>query len=432
MEKNNYHITKPIDLRDFKLVIGRCQREENRKKTSEQILRKRIHYFIMEETETTHRALRILELYSGIGGMHVAAKETGLPFEIVGSYEINTTALDVYRHNFPQTPKAYNIMGLTLEQLTAFAPDIIMMSPPCQPFTRQGLKRDVADARTSSLLHLLGLLEEVHNPPSKILLENVVGFEKSLARERLLEMLSKRNYTWQEFLLSPTQFGIPNSRLRYYLLAKLQPASFCFTVSNELKEAVPFCLCAVNSSLTSCNCSKTRLNSLYNMLYKYHSSKNVATLETGDLYSDFPLPLSSYLNNDTNYEQLLLKDKILDKYCMILDIVDRNFTRCCCFTKGYGHYVEGTGSVIRQDMNVDISSVYNKVNNLPVGDPKRLDLLKKLKLRYFTPDEIAKLMCFPSWFTLPQSLTVRQKYRVLGNSINILVVTSLLLILCEE
>ncbi|XP_071514874.1 tRNA (cytosine(38)-C(5))-methyltransferase [Panulirus ornatus] len=188
---------------------------------------------VQEGIMTPNHPLRILELYSGIGGMHVAAKESELPFEIVGTYEINTTALEVYRHNFLSTSKPHNIMGLTVEDLIKLNPSIIMMSPPCQPFTRQGLKRDVGDARTSSFLHLLGLLEEVPEPPDKLLLENVAGFETSLAREKLIDALRKRNYIWQEFLLSPTQLGVPNSRLRYYLLAKQKPATFSFTLCDK-------------------------------------------------------------------------------------------------------------------------------------------------------------------------------------------------------
>jgi len=38
----------------------------------------------------------------------------------------------------------------------------------------------------------------------------------------------------QELLLSPTQFGIPNSRLRYYLLAKQRPLLFCFEMSRQV------------------------------------------------------------------------------------------------------------------------------------------------------------------------------------------------------
>lgn len=54
----------------------------------------------------------------------------------MGSYEINTTALEVYQHNFPGANKAHNIMGLTADQLERLHPHLVMMSPPCQPFTR--------------------------------------------------------------------------------------------------------------------------------------------------------------------------------------------------------------------------------------------------------------------------------------------------------
>ena len=39
---------------------------------------------------------------------------------------------------------------------------------------------------------------------------------------------------FQEMLLSPVQFGIPNSRLRYYLLAKLSPRQFPFPTSSKV------------------------------------------------------------------------------------------------------------------------------------------------------------------------------------------------------
>ncbi|XP_064092956.1 tRNA (cytosine(38)-C(5))-methyltransferase-like isoform X2 [Macrobrachium nipponense] len=393
------------------------------------------------QADEVQQPLRILELYSGIGGMHVAAKESGLLFDIVGSYEINTTALEVYRHNFPKTPKAYNIMGLTLDNLESLSPDIIMMSPPCQPFTRQGLKRDVEDTRTSSLLHLIGLLEKLSHPPTMILLENVAGFEKSLAREQLMEMLRSKNYVWQEFLLSPTEFGIPNSRLRYYLLAKQQLYPFCLDVSDEIKEELTACLCirrdiqapVLSDAREICaNCGKPVIDSLQNLLRNFHGNIHNELHQPGKSYSDLSLSLSSFMESDINLEPYLLKDKVLSKYCMILDIVDKESKRSCCFTKGYGHYVEGTGSVIKGNSDLDVDAVYNRLSRLELGDPERLDLLKQLKFRYFTANEILRLMCFPKWFSFPPSLTVKQKYRVLGNSINILVVTSLLLILCER
>ncbi|KAG7155362.1 tRNA (cytosine(38)-C(5))-methyltransferase-like isoform X2 [Homarus americanus] len=382
--------------------------------------------------------LWILELYSGIGGMHTAARESGLPFEIVGTYELNPTALEVYRHNFPGTNKPRNIMGLTVEELTNLNPSVIMMSPPCQPFTRQGLKRDVEDARTSSFLHLLGLLEEVLRPPDMILLENVAGFETSLARDRLVSLLKTRNYVWQEFLLSPTQLGVPNSRLRYYMLAKQKPATFCFTLSDKVQEEFPLCLCvkvedSVTSKTGSCHrCTRPLLNSLHTLLHKFHSDRHPGSLHAVTSYTQVLPSLSHYLSLTDNLEPYLLKDKILNKYHMLLDIVDRESQRSCCFTKGYAHYVEGTGSVIQHNTTVNMAETYSKVQLLAADDSHRLELLRELQLRYFTPEEVTKLMCFPDWYDLPQSITNKQKYKVLGNSVNVLVVTSLLLMLAEN
>lgn len=51
-------------------------------------------------------------------------------------------------------------------------------------------------------------------------MENVKGFEESETRKKLLDSLQKAQFNYEEYLLNPLQFGICNSRLRYYLLAK--------------------------------------------------------------------------------------------------------------------------------------------------------------------------------------------------------------------
>jgi hypothetical protein len=50
----------------------------------------------------------------------------------------------VYRHNFPGVNHGSgNICGLKPEVLEKKGIEAIFMSPPCQPFTRQGLKKDL-------------------------------------------------------------------------------------------------------------------------------------------------------------------------------------------------------------------------------------------------------------------------------------------------
>ena len=139
-------------------------------------------------------------------------------------------------------------------------------------------------------------------------------------------------------------------------------------------------------------------------------------------------PLKNYLDLNLDISQYLLNDKILSKYSKILDIVNENDNRSCCFTKGYGHYVEGTGSVVQHNKDTDLESAFRNEGT----EDERLEKIKQLQLRYFSPNEVLKLMCFPNWFTLPSSITQKQSYRVLGNSINVLVVTTLLLILINE
>lgn len=48
------------------------------------------------------KPLSVLELYSGIGGMHWALKESHPSAEVVAAYDINPVANTVYKYNFPE------------------------------------------------------------------------------------------------------------------------------------------------------------------------------------------------------------------------------------------------------------------------------------------------------------------------------------------
>ena len=171
--------------------------------------------------------LRAVEFYAGVGGFHYSLLRSEVSADVVASFDLNPTANRIYRHNFPNTAHhSRNICGLSASELDELEPAIVHMSPPCQPFTRQGLRRDKDDRRTDSFFHLMLIISEMKRPPNYILMENVQGFETSHTRNEFTQMLERVGYTYQEFLLSPNQFSVPNSRLRYYLLAKKRPLSF--------------------------------------------------------------------------------------------------------------------------------------------------------------------------------------------------------------
>lgn len=55
----------------------------------------------------------------------------------------------------------------------------------------------------------------------------------------------------------------------------------------------------------------------------------------------------------------------------------------------------------------------------------------QLKLRYFTPREVANIHCFPAQFNFPANTTKKQCYRLLGNSLNVHVASELLKLLIK-
>ncbi len=163
--------------------------------------------------------LRVLELYCGIGG---CAATLGDAAQVVAAIDVNRVALGVYRHNFPHPKLASLVEAVGCDRLRRWDADLWWMSPPCQPFTRRGRQRDIDDPRAETLLATLERVAEVR--PRYLAFENVPGFEGSRAHARLLSTLEGAGYrSLQEHMLCPTDFGIPNRRRRYYLVAALGP-----------------------------------------------------------------------------------------------------------------------------------------------------------------------------------------------------------------
>ena len=170
--------------------------------------------------------MRVLEFFSGLGGWHMALQASTVHAEVVGAFELNPNANVVYAHNFPPLqPRELNIGRLQAKDLDSYRSDMWVMSPPCQPFTRLGKRKDLDDHRTDAGMSLVAKIPQLKHQPRYVLLENVQGFESSEMRKCILATLSDSNYSVQEFLLDPRQIGLPNARLRYYLLATRSSAS---------------------------------------------------------------------------------------------------------------------------------------------------------------------------------------------------------------
>ncbi|CAG9561416.1 unnamed protein product [Danaus chrysippus] len=295
---------------------------------------------------------KILELYSGIGGMHCAWNASELNGEIITAVDINTVANEVYKYNFPNTPLiTKNIQSLSYEDIK---------------------KMNI-------------YFEELDNI-EYILMENVKGFECSTVRNLFINKLKKCNFVYQEFLLCPTSVGVPNSRLRYYCIARKNTSEWSFKRTDEIITKLP--------------------------------------KEYGG-----PHTLEEILETNVP-EKYLLTNNFL-KRAYLLDICYKHSKRSCCFTKSYTHYVEGTGSVYTDSTPEEVENCIKEAKQYEVGKEEYVNRFQQLKLRFFTPKEVLALMMFPKSYKFPEKTTTKQCYRLLGNSVNVKVISELLKLLFE-
>lgn len=273
---------------------------------------------------------------------------------------------------------------------------MLLMSPPCQPHTRQGLQRDMEDKRSCALSHICSLIPQCDSL-QYVLMENVKGFEGSQARQQFIKALEEGGFYWREFILTPTQFNVPNTRHRYYCIAR-KVNDFPFE-TGKIWEHMP------GTNIESTQQSTCKISSII--------EPNVQP-------------------------ETLVPDNVLAKRVLVMDIIHPTQSRSMCFTKGYTHYTEGTGSAftpLTEEQSHNIFEAVKEIDLNPDNDnsdetkQRRLELLRQVKLRYFTPREVSRLMSFPEDFVFPAETSNRQKYRLLGNSINVCVVGELLKLL---
>ncbi|KAH8553100.1 S-adenosyl-L-methionine-dependent methyltransferase [Umbelopsis sp. PMI_123] len=352
-----------------------------------------------------------LEFFSGIGGLHHALNVAGVNATVAKAFDMNDVANNVYKHTFGSTPSNKAIDRLTVEDIEKYNANCWLLSPPCQPYTRGGKLQDSEDQRAKPLLHLITLLSKLSILPKYFFLENVKNFECSQSREALVKQLDSLNYEIQECLLSPVQFGIPNHRLRYYLIAFRRdgPSNAEDYIDKAvIHESWPF---------------------------------------DGESINFVTPSISTFLDlEEANIEQHLVPEKYLTKSNNFrFDIVKPSDHQTSCFTKAYGsHHIQTSGSMLQtKDLEVDSYDWAHPESLLSLG------------LRYFTPNEVARLHAFPmpAWknefsttkepsantttqrqyqaphcsphLQFPEDIKIIQKHRLLGNSLNCWVVAEL-------
>lgn len=156
--------------------------------------------------------LKILDLFSGIGGFSLGLEATG-HFETKAFCEIEPFCQQVLKKNFPGVPIFDDIR--TLKGTDIGAIDIITGGYPCQPFSVAGKQKAEQDPR-----HLwpeyFRLIQELK--PTWVIGENVSGHIK-LGLDSVLEDLASEGYSTRTFSISASSIGANHKRERVWTVA---------------------------------------------------------------------------------------------------------------------------------------------------------------------------------------------------------------------
>ena len=212
-------------------------------------------------------------------------------------------------------------------------------------------------------------------------------------------------YSYQELLITPLQLGIPNMRRRYYLLARSATLPPFPTHPEGVLDYIPG------------RCEPWR----------------------GD-YSAVD-EIKSYLDHENayDYKAYEIPQKTLHTWGRLFDITLPSQKHTNCFIRGYTRRVEGAGSILQLNEDLDTTEVFDAfLQAKEQGSTDAVRLLDALRLRYFTPSELLRLFAFANpeseeeQFVWPESVSTKVKYRLIGNSVNVKVVSELISYLFHE
>ena len=162
--------------------------------------------------------IRYIELFSGIGAFSQATKQIkNIKFECVYAADNDKRCAKVFKENY-HLDSLRDITKIDISEIPKH--EFCFFSPPCQAFSKSGYQRGFADSRGTLIYEVFKILKKNH--PKYILMENVrnlVSHDNGYTFQTIRKTLIDLGYRIPKnpIILSPYQFGVPQTRERTFL-----------------------------------------------------------------------------------------------------------------------------------------------------------------------------------------------------------------------
>lgn len=168
----------------------------------------------MLQEENVLRGVKVIDLFAGIGGFHLAMKSFGA--EIVYAVEWDKDAASVYEENYGLKPA-----GDITKIAASSVPDhnIACLGFPCQAFSISGNQLGFEDSRGTLFFDAARIAKE--KKPEVLFIENVknlVGHDKGRTFSVILNTIEEIGYNYFWKVLDASDYGVPQSRKRTYIV----------------------------------------------------------------------------------------------------------------------------------------------------------------------------------------------------------------------
>lgn len=411
--------------------------------------------------------IHFIDLFAGIGGIRLGATQAlqnhGIEYECVLSSEINNKACETYELNFGEYPQG-DIHEI--EEIKPF--DFLLGGFPCQPFSYAGKRMGFGDTRGTLFFEIERILDRYK--PKAFLLENVRGLythDKGRTFETIMQKLHELGYGTYDMLLNSSNFGVPQNRVRLYILGILG-ATPKMTLHTDLgaTDSHAFKKGAQELSLFSCTkkydkktvgdilessvdnkylCSDTfqqqlhkvigqDLNKLHGYrLIDYRGGQAIHSWQLGKKgeCTEHEIELLNLMvthrrhpefGKDKDGKRLTLEQiKTFYKRDDISEIIPS------LLKKGYMQEKDGRYNLVCGNMSFEVFKFLDPDSisiTLTSSDSNRLGVVQDNVARRITPRECARLQGFPDSFIVNPSDTYA--YKQFGNSVSVPVIEAII------